>query len=111
VREDDQTRTLGDALLDQRNVAGIGNIWKAEGCFAAAIDPWRRVANVSDEEALGVIRAVRPLMQASVADGFPKQVQIYKRTGMPCPRCSTPIKARGQGDDNRTTYWCPGCQR
>ena len=110
LREDDQTRGLGDALLDQRNVAGIGNIWKTEGCFAARIDPWRKLRDVSDDEALSVIRAVRPLMQESVASGFPKSVQIYKRHGTPCPRCQTKIRARGQGDDNRTTYWCPGCQ-
>src|SRR3954467_331697 len=63
LREDDQTRAFGDALLDQRNVAGIGNIWKAEGCFAAIVDPWRKLRDVSDDEALSVIRAVRPLMQ------------------------------------------------
>jgi endonuclease-8 len=110
LRQDDQTRTLGDALLDQRNVAGIGNIWKAEGCFAARIDPWRRLREVSDAEALAIVQGVRPLMRASVANGFPKHVQIYKRAGTPCPRCRTLIEARGQGDDNRTTYWCPGCQ-
>jgi endonuclease VIII len=110
LREDDQTRGLGDALLDQSNVAGIGNIWKTEGCFAARIDPWRKLRDVSDDEALSVVRAVRPLMQESVASGFPKNVQIYKRHGTPCPRCQTTISARGQGDDNRTTYWCPGCQ-
>jgi endonuclease VIII len=110
VRDDDQTRGLGDALLDQRNVAGIGNIWKSEGCFAARIDPWRKLRDVSDDEALSVIHAVRPLMQESVAGGFPKSVQIYKRHGTPCPRCRTKIRARGQGDANRTTYWCPGCQ-
>jgi endonuclease-8 len=111
LRADDQTRTLGDALLDQRNVAGLGNIWKAEGCFAAGIDPWRRLRDLSDDEALAIVDAVRPLMEASVKHGFPKDVQVYKRHGTPCPRCRTTIRARGQGDDNRTTYWCPGCQR
>jgi endonuclease-8 len=111
LREDDQTRTLGDALLDQRIVAGIGNIWKAEGCWAAQIDPWRRLADVSDDEAVAVIHATRPGMRRSVEEGFPKQIQVYKRHGTPCPRCRTKIAARGQGDDNRTTYWCPGCQR
>jgi endonuclease VIII len=112
LRADDQTRTLGDALLDQRNVAGIGNIWKAEGCFAARIDPWRRLSDVSDDEALSIIHAVQPLMRASVANGFPKSstVKVYKRAGTACARCQTSIKARGQGDSNRTTYWCPGCQ-
>jgi endonuclease VIII len=111
LRDDDQTRALGDALLDQRNIAGLGNIWKAEGCHAAGIDPWRRLSNVTDDEALSVIGAVRPRMQKSVDEGFPKHLQIYKREGAPCPRCGAKIHARGQGDDNRTTYWCPGCQR
>ncbi len=112
LRSDDQTRTLGDALLDQRNVAGLGNIWKAEGCFAAGIDPWRRLIAVTDQEALAIIHGVRPLMQASVENGFPtsEAVRVYKRAGTPCARCGAFIKARGQGDDNRTTYWCPGCQ-
>jgi endonuclease-8 len=110
LREDDQTRTLGDALLDQHVVAGIGNIWKAEGCFAAQVDPWRRLREVTDAEALAVVEAARPGMQKSVAEGFPKDLQIYKRAGTPCPRCGTTIRSRGQGDDNRTTYWCPGCQ-
>ena len=43
LREDDQTRGIGDALLDQRNLAGVGNMWKSEGCFLAGVDPWRRV--------------------------------------------------------------------
>ena len=111
LRDDAQTRTLGDALLDQQIVAGIGNIWKAEGCWAAQIDPWRKLADVRDDEALAVIHATRPGMQKSADEGFPKDINIYKRHGTPCPRCGTKIRARGQGDDNRTTYWCPGCQR
>ena len=50
VREDDQTRGVGDALLDQRNLAGLGNIWKSEGCFLGRVDPWRRLADVTDDE-------------------------------------------------------------
>lgn len=113
LRFDDQTRTLGDALLDQRIVAGIGNVWKAEGCWRAEVDPWRRLGNVSDEEVLRVIELVRPPMFESVKNGFPKSetLFVYKRAGTPCSRCQTKIRAHGQGDDNRTTFWCPGCQR
>lgn len=113
LRFDDQTRTLGDALLDQRIVAGIGNVWKAEGCWRAQVDPWRKLADVSDAEVLRVIHAVRPPMFESVANGFPKSetLFVYKRSGAPCPRCQTKIRAFGQGDDNRATHWCPGCQR
>src|ERR671932_2016443 len=65
LRDDDPTRGLGEALLDQRNVAGLGNIWKNEGCFLAGISPWRRLSDVADDEALAVVRAIRPLMAAS----------------------------------------------
>lgn len=112
LREDDQTRQIGDALLDQRNVAGIGNVWKAEACFLARVDPWRRTRDVSDEEALRIVRAIRPLMRQAAERGrFPYRSDVYNRVNMPCRRCGTRIRSRGQGDDNRTTYWCPGCQR
>jgi endonuclease-8 len=111
LREDDQTRGLGDALLDQRNLAGVGNVWKSEGCFEAGLDPWRPLARVADDEALAAVREIRRLMQASVeAGGHPREPRVYDRAGRPCPRCGGPILARGQGDDNRTTYWCPSCQ-
>jgi endonuclease VIII len=109
LREDDQTRPFGDALLDQRNVAGIGNIWRTEACFLAGVDPRRRTADVSDAEALDAISAVRPLMARSAAGEWPAP-QVYKRSGRPCPRCQAIIEAGGLGDDNRTAYWCPRCQ-
>jgi endonuclease VIII len=111
LRADDPTRGVGDALLDQRNVAGIGNIWKAEGCWAAAVDPFRKLRDTTDEELLAVVTAIRPAMKRSAQEGFPKDLNVYKRAGTPCPRCGERIQARGQGDDNRTTYWCPSCQR
>ena len=112
LRDDDPTRAIGEALLDQRNVAGIGNIWKSESCFAAGIDPWRRAAEVSDDEALAIVRAARPAMLASAEHGGARlEPLVYERAGLPCPRCGSVLRARGQGDDNRTTYWCPGCQR
>jgi endonuclease-8 len=86
-------------------------VWKAEGLWEAQTDPWRPLAGVSDAEALAVIEATRPRMRASAEDG-PRTIKprVYKRVGQPCPRCGTAIRARGQGDANRTTYWCPGCQ-
>jgi endonuclease-8 len=112
LRDDDPTRPIGDALLDQRTVAGIGNLWKVEGCFAAAIDPWRRVGEVSDEEALAIVRETRPRMRAAATDGFQDRWRvIYGAAGRPCPRCGTIVRRRNQGDGGRVTYWCPGCQR
>jgi len=124
LREDDYTRGMGDALLDQRNVAGLGNVWKSEGCFMAGVNPWRAVADVSDEEALDIVRRCRPLMQLSVerggrittwepgqpAPGRAPRTWVYGRAGSPCRRCGTKIRTRGQGDDNRSTFWCPSCQ-
>ena len=112
LRADDPTRGIGDALLDQRTLAGIGNIWKSEACFAAEIDPWRPLSAVSDDEALAIVRSARPAMQASAEHGGARlEPRVFERAGLPCPRCGTILRARGQGEDNRTTYWCPGCQR
>ncbi len=111
LRGDDPTRPIGDALLDQTTLAGIGNVWKAEGCWEAGVDPWRAVRAVSDAEALAIIAAIRPRMLLSAQQG-PRSIvpQVYRLAGRPCPRCGTSVLARGQGDANRTTYWCPGCQ-
>ena len=112
LRAEDPTRPIGDALLDQRTVAGLGNIWRAEGCWEAGVDPWRAVGEVSDEEALAIIDGARPRMLASGTNG-PRHMnpQIYRIAGRPCPRCGAPIRSRPQGDGNRILYWCPGCQR
>ncbi len=112
LREDDPTRPIGDAVLDQRTVAGIGNMWRAEACWAAEVDPWRRTGEVSDAEATAIVDAARPRMQESARGGhMTRGRQVYDRAGRPCPRCGTAIERRGQWEDNRTMYWCPGCQR
>jgi endonuclease-8 len=112
LRGDDPTRGIGDALLDQRNVAGIGNLWKSESCWDAAIDPWRSVREVSDAEAIAVIDAARPRMLESARTGHQDENRrVFRRHGEPCARCGTTIRAQAAGDDNRTTFWCPGCQR
>jgi endonuclease VIII len=102
-------RSLGDALLDQHLVAGIGNIFKSEACFATHLDPWQLVAAVPVEQLRHVAQAAHDLMREAVEDGRQDRA-VYKRAGRPCPRCGTPIRSRGQGDANRTTYWCPSCQ-
>jgi endonuclease-8 len=111
LREDDPRRSLGDALLDQRTVAGIGNLWKAEACFLAGLDPGREIRRVTDEEARAVVGAARREMAQSARGGRERRPRaVYRRAGRPCPRCGAPIQARGQGDDNRATYWCAACQ-
>jgi endonuclease VIII len=112
IRSDDPTRCLGDALLDQRTIAGIGNIWKSESCFAAGADPWKAVGETADATVLAVVSFAREQMAQSARDGFSARPRaVYGRPGEPCPRCREPIRAAGTGEGNRTTYWCPGCQR
>lgn len=112
LRGDDPTRTFGDALLDQRTVAGIGNIWKCESCFDARVDPWRRTRDVRDDEVRAVLRAARPRMRNSAAHGHRVEPHhVYGLDGRPCTRCGTIVQRRGQGDDNRPTFWCTECQQ
>jgi endonuclease-8 len=112
LRAGDPGRPIGEALLDQRTIAGLGNVWKSETCFAVAIDPWRRVSDVADEEALALVAFARERMAVSAREGFAARPrEIYGRAGRPCPRCGTTVRSRGQGDENRSTYWCPSCQR
>ena len=106
----DGGRAIGDALLDQRLVAGIGNMWKAEALWHARVSPWAAVAAVSDDELHAVLTEAERLLRASV-DGTRPIRRVYGRAGRPCPRCRTPIRSRGQGEANRTAYWCPKCQR
>jgi endonuclease-8 len=103
-------RQLGDALLDQGLVAGIGNVFKREGCFAAEIDPWRPIGELGDDELIRVVAETSALMRAGVEGRRPER-RVYRRAKLPCPRCGAPLRARGQGDANRTTYWCGRCQR
>jgi endonuclease-8 len=102
-------RELGDALLDQRLVAGIGNIFKSESCFAARLDPWSCLADLTDEDLARVLSAARDLMLEAVVSGR-QQGAVYHRARQPCPICQAPISSAGQGDANRTTYWCRRCQ-
>jgi endonuclease-8 len=110
LRAADPRRELGDALLDQRIVAGIGNIWRAEALWRAQLSPCLRLADATDEELLAVLEEAAGLMRASVA-GLRVERAVYRRTGRPCARCGATILSRGQGDGNRMAYWCPGCQR
>ena len=112
LRAGDPRRPIGDALLEQRTVAGIGNVWKAETCFAVGVDPWRAVGEVPDEQAAALVGFAREHMRRSAREGPGARPRtVYKRAGLPCPRCGTAIRSRGQGENNRLTFWCPGCQR
>jgi endonuclease-8 len=100
---------IGDALLGQRLIAGIGNIFRSEGCFAAGINPLSPVGGLTDEQLVEVLEATRGLMLEAVETGRQPN-QVYRKAGRPCPRCGTPIRSQAQGESARVSYWCPSCQ-
>jgi endonuclease-8 len=110
MRAADQTLWFGETLLDQSLVAGIGNMWLAEALWHAALSPWRRLRDTPEADRRSALEAAAELMRASVDGARRSGHQVYRRVGRPCPRCGARIRSWGQGDDNRTTYWCPACQ-
>ena len=113
----DPDRVIGDALLDQRVMAGPGNIWKSEICFLRGVDPWTPVGRMSRPERL--VALVKELFEANRTTGDqittgdlrPGRGQwVYGRGGRPCRRCGTLIRVRGAREPERVTYWCPACQ-
>jgi len=104
-RRTNQGRELGDALLDQTLVAGIGNKWKAEALFEVSASLWTRLAELSDVELRELLEAVSRLMRSGRRGNL-----VYRRAGRPCRRCGTPIRSRSQGEHARMAYWCPSCQ-
>ena len=109
MRAGDQGVAIGEAVLDQRLVAGIGNMWRAEALWRAQVSPWARVGDVPDDELRAMLAEAAQLMRRSLDSGLRRRA-VYRQAGHPCPRCGTPITSRGQGDANRIAYWCPTCQ-
>lgn len=102
---------VGAALLDQRLLAGVGNVIRIEALFSGEVSPWRRLGELDAGEGAALVGHCRRIMQTTVRTGRrPKQIYgtLARR---PCPRCGGRIQSRGQGDDARLTYWCEDCQR
>ncbi len=109
--------SIAEVLLDQRVVAGIGNVYKSELLFLAGIHPGTRVSEVSDPELLEMAERASRLLAVNVRSGprsttgeraRGREMWVYDRAGRPCRRCSSEIKMARLGD--RVTYWCPSCQ-
>lgn len=112
-------RPAGEALMDQRNLAGIGNLYKAETLFLHGVNPWRPIGRVGD--LAGLVELARRLLDANkehigqVTTGNPARGAenwVYGRAGRPCRRCGTVIRRADQGPvvQERATFWCPACQ-
>ncbi|KAB8158383.1 DNA glycosylase [Streptomyces sp. 3MP-14] len=118
-------RPLGDALLDQRNLAGIGNVYMAELCFLARLTPWTPVGEPPVAEALPRLVDEAARLLALNRERFDRittppgerraRLHVYGRARQPCLVCGTPIRvvadAHGEPGRERPTYWCPRCQR
>ncbi|MCC5575139.1 Fpg/Nei family DNA glycosylase [Microtetraspora sp. AC03309] len=120
LREAPET-TIGEALLDQRNLAGIGTIWRAETLFLARLSPWRVVGSMSADELEGVVTLAHRLMEASkdapapvtTGDSRPgRAFFVYGRARRPCRRCGNPVSGGELGPQpyERLIYWCRACQ-
>lgn len=121
---------IGDALLRQQVMAGVGNVFKSEVCFAAGLNPFRKVSTLTIEQVEETIAIARRLLGANVLEDSPDRtvtyrgvgrrtahtsdptasLWVYGRKGEPCRRCGEPIRSRLQGVDARVTFWCPQCQ-
>ena len=98
---------IGNVLLNQQVIAGIGNIYKSEVLYVCGINPFTRVDAIDDVER--IVKKARAILQRSTRER--PRFQVYERRGQPCRKCGTRIEYRKQGPDIRGTYWCPKCQR
>jgi len=120
---------VGVVLLNQRVMAGLGNVYKSEVAFAAGVNPFRAMKTITEREVEALVEAARRYMTANVAEGTSEQMVtytglrrttramdhgarmwVYRRQGQECRRCGAAILMRKQGAQVRSTYWCPVCQ-
>jgi len=123
------SQEVGEVLLKQSVVAGIGNVFKSEVCFTCRVHPFRKVSSLSQHEARTLMKVARAYLQANVTDTSwnrivtysgmrrttsrsnpEERLWVYKRNGEPCRRCGALIRCAKQGPDARVTFWCPDCQ-
>jgi endonuclease-8 len=121
---------VGVALLTQSIVAGIGNVFKSEVCFGCGVHPFRRVASLNGEELDCLMTTARKFLLMNVREGSGDQMVtvtgmrtttggidpserlwVYGRRGEACRVCGTAIESYKQGEEARTTFWCPSCQQ
>jgi endonuclease VIII len=123
------TVKIADALLDQRVLAGLGNVYKSEVLFMCGVNPFAPVDDLSDLQLASIVETARRTLEINVSEGLElmttyggirrtthrsapsERLWVYGRARLSCRRCGTPINVRKQGVDARLTYWCPNCQQ
>jgi endonuclease-8 len=105
LRGRDPSDAIGSALLDQRMLAGIGNVWRSEVLHAVGVAPGRELRNLDDATLELIAQTAATLMSGR------RPRAVYGRTGQACPRCGAAVTSAVVGNDGRRSYWCPGCQR
>jgi endonuclease-8 len=119
---------IADALLNQRVLAGLGNVYKSEVLFMCRVDPFAQVRTLDERALTALVETARRVLRANVSEslapmttysGFRRttnrdapseRLWVYGRARLPCRRCGTPVRVKKQGTDARLTYWCPVCQ-
>jgi endonuclease-8 len=116
-------------LLNQRVLAGLGNVYKSEVAFAAGVNPFRAMRTITPKEMETMVDVAQRYMKVNVVDGKgegivtyagnrrttramdrEERLWVYKRDGQECRRCGAAVMMRKQGSQARSTYWCPECQ-
>jgi endonuclease VIII len=121
---------LGNVLLRQRVIAGVGNVFKSEVCFVTGLNPFRKISTLTQEQVANLIAEARRLLGSNVMEDSPDTIVTYRGIGrrtttqtnpsanlwvygrkhLPCRKCGERIRSRLQGIDARSTFWCPRCQ-
>jgi endonuclease-8 len=110
-------RSIGELLLDQRVVAGIGNVYRSEVLWDHRVHPLTAVGALAPEQLEALVATASEMLRRNVNPAAPPsrrfgvaEPRVYRRTGRPCPRCATPIVSALLGSQPRRAYWCPQCQ-
>lgn len=117
LTNDDLRSPIGQVLLDQRIFCGVGNVYRCEVLWACELSPFASVGDIPEPLATRLVNVAARLVRANLSQadcvalpGVPGGLAVYSRSGQGCYRCAETVKCRRPGDDDRSLYWCPGCQ-
>ena len=106
----DAAAPIGEVLLDQRVMSGVGNVHRCEVLWAQELSPFARVDALSEHDAVGIVNTAATMLRANLARSNRCTTAVYGRNGQRCRRCGETIDSRPLGQHGRILYWCRGCQ-